>query len=214
MAIRLGDEAPDFTAETTEGPHQLPRMEARQVGGALFASARFHPGLHDRAGRGRKVEERVRQAEHEGDRPERRPARQPHDGPSDIKDVTGAELNFPLIADPDKSVANKYDMIHPNASDTATVRSVFIIGAGQQGEADADLSGEHRPQLRGAAARHRLAAADGEAPGGDARPTGRPARTSSSFRRCRTRMRRSGSRDSWRRSRTCASRRSRRPPAV
>jgi alkyl hydroperoxide reductase subunit AhpC len=46
----------------------------------------------------------------------------------DIRDVTGAEVNFPMIADPDKSVANKYDMIHPNASDTATVRSVFVIG--------------------------------------------------------------------------------------
>jgi alkyl hydroperoxide reductase subunit AhpC len=46
----------------------------------------------------------------------------------DIKDVTGQTLNFPLIGDPDKSIANAYDMIHPNASDTATVRSVFIIG--------------------------------------------------------------------------------------
>jgi alkyl hydroperoxide reductase subunit AhpC len=46
----------------------------------------------------------------------------------DIKDVTGATLNFPLIGDPDKSIANAYDMIHPNASDTATVRSVFVIG--------------------------------------------------------------------------------------
>jgi alkyl hydroperoxide reductase subunit AhpC len=46
----------------------------------------------------------------------------------DIKDVTGAVLNFPLIADPDRSIAMMYDMIHPNASETATVRSVFIIG--------------------------------------------------------------------------------------
>jgi len=46
----------------------------------------------------------------------------------DICDVTGHALNYPLIADPDKSIANAYDMIHPNASDTATVRSVFIIG--------------------------------------------------------------------------------------
>jgi alkyl hydroperoxide reductase subunit AhpC len=46
----------------------------------------------------------------------------------DIGDVTGNALNFPLIADPDKTVANLYDMIHPNASDTATVRSVFVIG--------------------------------------------------------------------------------------
>ena len=47
----------------------------------------------------------------------------------DIKDVTGHALNFPLIADPDRKVADLYDMIHPNASDTMTVRSVFVIGA-------------------------------------------------------------------------------------
>jgi len=42
--------------------------------------------------------------------------------------VTGHEVNFPMIGDPDRTVANLYDMIHPNASDTLTVRSVFIIG--------------------------------------------------------------------------------------
>src|SRR6185295_5439718 len=46
----------------------------------------------------------------------------------DIADVTGHALNFPLIADHDRKVAGLYDMIHPNASDTATVRSVFVIG--------------------------------------------------------------------------------------
>ncbi|HET7601582.1 MAG TPA: redoxin domain-containing protein, partial [Gemmatimonadales bacterium] len=46
----------------------------------------------------------------------------------DIQDVTGNSVNFPMIGDPDRTVANLYDMIHPNASDTATVRSVFIIG--------------------------------------------------------------------------------------
>jgi alkyl hydroperoxide reductase subunit AhpC len=46
----------------------------------------------------------------------------------DIEDVTGHALNFPLIADHDRKVASLYDMIHPNASDTATVRSVFVIG--------------------------------------------------------------------------------------
>ena len=45
-----------------------------------------------------------------------------------LVDVTGNSLNFPLIADPDRSIATLYDMIHPNASDTATVRSVFVIG--------------------------------------------------------------------------------------
>ena len=46
----------------------------------------------------------------------------------DIAETQGAELNFPLIADPDRKVADLYDMIHPNANDTMTVRSVFIIG--------------------------------------------------------------------------------------
>ncbi len=46
----------------------------------------------------------------------------------DIKDVTGHAVNFPMIADSDRAVSDKYDMIHPNASDTMTVRSVFIIG--------------------------------------------------------------------------------------
>jgi alkyl hydroperoxide reductase subunit AhpC len=46
----------------------------------------------------------------------------------DIADVTGQRLNFPMIADPERRVADLYGMIHPNASDTMTVRSVFVIG--------------------------------------------------------------------------------------
>ncbi|HVC26347.1 MAG TPA: redoxin domain-containing protein, partial [Acidimicrobiales bacterium] len=46
----------------------------------------------------------------------------------DIKDATGQALNYPLIGDPDHKVADLYGMIHPNASDTLTVRSVFVIG--------------------------------------------------------------------------------------
>jgi alkyl hydroperoxide reductase subunit AhpC len=46
----------------------------------------------------------------------------------DIEETQGAKLNFPLIADPDRKVADLYDMIHPNANDTLTVRSVFIVG--------------------------------------------------------------------------------------
>ena len=46
----------------------------------------------------------------------------------DIADVTGNAVNFPMIGDPDRKVSNLYDMIHPNANDTQTVRSVFIIG--------------------------------------------------------------------------------------
>jgi alkyl hydroperoxide reductase subunit AhpC len=48
---------------------------------------------------------------------------------ADIKEVTGHAVNFPLIADADRKIANLYDMIHPNAIETATVRSVFVICA-------------------------------------------------------------------------------------
>jgi alkyl hydroperoxide reductase subunit AhpC len=46
----------------------------------------------------------------------------------DIAETQGAEVDFPMIADPDRRVADLYDMIHPNANDTLTVRSVFVIG--------------------------------------------------------------------------------------
>ena len=46
----------------------------------------------------------------------------------DIHETQGVELNFPLVADPDRTVATLYDMIHPNADNTFTVRSVFLIG--------------------------------------------------------------------------------------
>src|SRR3954468_4346340 len=46
----------------------------------------------------------------------------------DIEETQGTAVNFPMIADPDRTVANLYDMIHPNASDTFTVRSVYVIG--------------------------------------------------------------------------------------
>ena len=60
----------------------------------------------------------------------------------------GRGLNFPLIGDEDRKVADLYDMIHPNASDTLTVRSVFIDRARQEGEADAYLPGLDRAQRR------------------------------------------------------------------
>lgn len=46
---------------------------------------------------------------------------------ADIAETQGAALNFPLLADADRSVSSLYDMIHPNANDTLTVRSVFVI---------------------------------------------------------------------------------------
>jgi alkyl hydroperoxide reductase subunit AhpC len=66
---------------------------------------------------------------------------------TDIEDVTGSAVNFPMIADPDRTVADLYDMIHPNASDTMTVRSGLRGRRRQQDQAHAHVPGEHRPNF-------------------------------------------------------------------
>ena len=129
MAIRLGDEAPNFTAETTEGTVDL--YDYLGDGwGMLFSHPKdFTPGVHHRARRVRPAQGRVRPAQREADRRERRPARLPPGlGQATSRRRRAPALNYPLIADPERKVADLYDMIHPNASDTMTVRSVFIIG--------------------------------------------------------------------------------------
>jgi alkyl hydroperoxide reductase subunit AhpC len=129
MAIRLGDDAPNFTAETTEGPVDFYDWKGDSWA-VLFSHPKdFTPVCTTELGR-------VAQLKPEFDKRDVKVIGLSVDGLSDhetwsndIEDVTGARLNFPLIGDPDKKVADLYDMIHPAASDTATVRSVFIIGA-------------------------------------------------------------------------------------
>jgi alkyl hydroperoxide reductase subunit AhpC len=128
MAIRLGDDAPDFTAETTEGTLNFYDWKGDSWA-VLFSHPKdFTPVCTTELGRvaGLKPEFDKRNTKVIG------LSVDPTDShgvwAQDIKDVTGHELNFPLIADSDKKVADLYDMIHPNASDTMTVRSVFVIG--------------------------------------------------------------------------------------
>ncbi len=128
MALRLGDVAPDFTAETTEGPISFHEWLGNSWG-CLFSHPKdFTPVCTTELGeasrlkpefekRGVKViglsvdltDSHKRWAE-------------------DIRETQGTALNFPVIADPDHKVAEMYDMIHPEISDVFTVRSVFIIG--------------------------------------------------------------------------------------
>ncbi len=132
MAVRLGDEAPDFTADTTEGKLSFHEWKGDSWA-VLFSHPKdFTPVCTTELGRvaGLKPEFDKRGvkviglsvdgvADHES-------------WSKDIKDVTGNELNFPLIADPDHSIAEQYDML-PNTAGTAlpdvlTVRSVYVIG--------------------------------------------------------------------------------------
>ena len=128
MAIRLGDVVPDFSTDTTEGPITFHAWKEGSWA-VLFSHPRdFTPVCTTELGAlaGLKPEFDKRNTKVIGISVDPLDSHQRWAG--DIKDVTGNALNFPLIADPDKTVANLYDMIHPNASDTATVRSVFVIG--------------------------------------------------------------------------------------
>ena len=128
MAIRLGDEAPDFTADTTEGTLGFHEWKGDSWA-VLFSHPRdFTPVCTTELGALAKLKP-------EFDRRNTKviglsvdPLDSHGKWAQDIEDVTGAAPNFPMIADPDRKVADLYDMIHPNASDTNTVRSVFVIG--------------------------------------------------------------------------------------
>ena len=127
MAIRLGDEAPDFTADTTEGTVNFHEWKKGKWA-VLFSHPRdFTPVCTTELGAVAKLKGEFDKRNTKVIGLSVDPVDSHERWVGDIKDVTGADVNFPMIADPDRTVAGKYDMIHPNASDTATVRSVFVI---------------------------------------------------------------------------------------
>src|SRR6267378_682095 len=125
MAIRLGDTAPDFTAETTEGPISFHQWLGDKWG-VLFSHPKdFTPVCTTELGRVSKLKGEFEKRNVKVIGLSVDPLSSHTGWANDIAETQGAKLNFPLIADPDKTVANLYDMIHPAASDTFTVRSVF-----------------------------------------------------------------------------------------
>ena len=128
MAIRLGDIAPDFTAETTMGPVSFHDWKGNSWA-VLFSHPKdFTPVCTTELGRAAqlKPEFEKRNCKIIGLSVDPVDSHQRWEG--DIKEVTGHEVNFPMIGDPDRKVSILYDMIHPNAADNVTVRSVFIVG--------------------------------------------------------------------------------------
>ncbi len=128
MALQLGDEAPNFTAQTTEGSLDFHSF----INGSwavLFSHPKdFTPVCTTELGRvsALKPEFDKRGVKVVGLSVD--PVGSHKEWANDIKETQGHALNFPLIADDDRKVANLYGMIHPNANDTLTVRSVFVIG--------------------------------------------------------------------------------------
>ena len=128
MAIRLGDVAPDFTAETTEGTINFHEWLGDSWG-ILFSHPKdFTPVCTTELGgfAKRKADFDARNTKIIGLSVD--DVASHNQWKSDIGETQGTELNFPLIGDENHVVADLYDMIHPNANDTLTVRSVFIIG--------------------------------------------------------------------------------------
>jgi alkyl hydroperoxide reductase subunit AhpC len=128
MAIRLGDVAPDFSAETTEGTINFHEWLGDSWG-ILFSHPKdFTPVCTTELGAfaARKPDFDKRNTKIIGISVDDVASHEKWK--SDIVETQGTALNFPLIGDEDRKVAGLYDMIHPNANDTLTVRSVFIIG--------------------------------------------------------------------------------------
>jgi alkyl hydroperoxide reductase subunit AhpC len=128
MALRLGDTAPDFTADTTEGPIRFHEWLGDKWG-VLFSHPKdFTPVCTTELGYVAKIKPEF----------EKRGVKilglsvdpmKDHEGwIKDINETQKTTVNFPMIADPERKVSVLYDMIHPNASENFTVRSVFVIG--------------------------------------------------------------------------------------
>ncbi len=128
MAIRLGDTAPDFTAETTEGTVKFHDYIGNGWA-VLFSHPKdFTPVCTTELGRLAKLKGEFDQRNVKVIGLSVDPIEDHHAWAGDIEETQGCALNFPVIADSDRKVSDLYDMVHPNANDTLTVRSVFVVG--------------------------------------------------------------------------------------
>src|SRR6188508_1569250 len=128
MTIRIGDTAPDFTAETTEGTLNFYEWLGDSWG-VLFSHPKdFTPVCTTELGYVAKIKPEFDKRNVKVIGLSVDPVESHVKWEHDIEETQGTAVNFPMIGDPDHDVADLYDMIQPNASDTMTVRSVFVIG--------------------------------------------------------------------------------------
>lgn len=128
MTLRLGDEAPNFEAITTEGPINFHEWLGDGWGVFFSHPADFTPVCTTELGTTAKLKEEFSKRNVKVVALSVDGLESHKDWINDINETQGATVNFPIIADEDRKIAELYDMIHPNADNKLTVRSVFIIG--------------------------------------------------------------------------------------
>lgn len=128
MTLRLGDEAPNFSAETTEGRMDFHEWLGSSWGVLFSHPTDFTPVCTTELGAVAKSKEGFDKRNVKVIAVSVDPLESHRGWIEDINETQRTAINFPIIADPDRKVASLYDMIHPNADDKMTVRSVFIIG--------------------------------------------------------------------------------------
>jgi alkyl hydroperoxide reductase subunit AhpC len=128
MSLRLGDIAPDFTAATTIGEINFHEFLGDGWGVLFSHPADYTPVCTTELGRTAKLQEEFRRRNVKVLAVSVDPLDKHFGWVKDINETQSCTVDFPIIADEDRKVAGLYDMIHPNASETFTVRSLFIIG--------------------------------------------------------------------------------------
>jgi alkyl hydroperoxide reductase subunit AhpC len=127
MSIRLGDVAPDFTAETTEGTLTFHDWKSGSWAVLFSHPADFTPVCTTELGRTASLKDEFDKRNVKAIAVSVDPVESHNAWAGDIADVGGTALNFPIIADDTREVSQAYDMLHPGEGDTSTVRSVFIV---------------------------------------------------------------------------------------
>lgn len=128
MAIRLGDIAPDFNAHTTVGDIKFHDYLGNSWGVLFSHPADYTPVCTTELGMTAKLKDEFAKRNVKVLALSVDPLDKHKGWVNDINETQNTQVNFPIIADADRNVSGLYDMIHPNASETATVRSLFVIG--------------------------------------------------------------------------------------
>ena len=128
MSLRLGDAAPNFQAQTTAGPIDFYEFLGNSWGVLFSHPADYTPVCTTELGRTAQLKAEFEKRNVKVLAVSVDPLDKHHGWVKDINETQNCQVDFPIIADENREVANLYGMIHPNASETFTVRSLFVIG--------------------------------------------------------------------------------------